>query len=160
MPHATTRFHAVGQGCFYSGEIYCAPNREPLRIVYDCGSETAGDALEREVNLFHQIIHDGKLDVLVLSHLDADHVNGLTLLLDNGLTARNVFLPYLTPAQRAIAAAGAGDERDPNYFELLADPVAFLGGRGVEKEHLLRQRRRGRRTTQQRIGHSALPTLG
>ena len=132
MPHASTRFHAVGQGCFYSGEIFCAPNSDPLRIVYDCGSETAGDALEREVDVFHQIIHDAKLDVLVLSHLDADHVNGLTLLLDNGLTARNVFLPYLTPAQRAIAAAGAGDEADPDYFELLADPVGFLEGRGVE----------------------------
>jgi len=132
MPHANTRFHAVGQGCFYSGEIFCAPNSDPLRIVYDCGSETAGDSLEREVDLFHQITHDAKLDVLVLSHLDADHVNGLTLLLDNGLTARNVFLPYLTPAQRAIAAAGAGDEADPDYFELLADPVAFLEGRGVE----------------------------
>lgn len=132
MPFANTRFHAVGQGCFYSGEIFCTPNGEPLRLVYDCGSETAGDALEREVDLLHQIIHDAKLDVLVLSHLDADHVNGLTLLLDNGLTARNVFLPYLTPAQRAIAAAGAGDEADPNYFELLADPVGFLEGRGVE----------------------------
>jgi hypothetical protein len=132
MPHANTRFHAVGQGCFYSGEIFCAPNSDPLRVVYDRGSETAGDALEREVDLFHQIIHDAKLDVLVLSHLDADHVNGLTLLLDNGLTARNVFLPYLTPAQRAIAAAGAGDEADPNYFELLANPVGFLEARGVE----------------------------
>jgi hypothetical protein len=56
----------------------------------------------------------------------------LTLLLDNGLTARNVFLPYLNPVQRAIAAASAGDEADPNYFELLADPVGFLEGRGVE----------------------------
>jgi beta-lactamase superfamily II metal-dependent hydrolase len=132
MPHASTRFHAVGQGCFYSGEIFCAPNHDPLRLVYDCGSETAGDALEREVELFHQIIHDAKLDVLVLSHLDADHVNGLSLLLDNGLTARYVFLPYLTPAQRAIAAAGAADKVNQNYFELLADPVAFLEGRGVE----------------------------
>lgn len=108
------------------------PNSEPLRLIYDCGSETAGDALEREVGLYHQIIYDAKIDVLVLSHLDADHVNGLTLLLDNGLTARNVFLPYLTPAQRAIAVAGVGDEADPNYFELLADPVGFLEGRGVE----------------------------
>lgn len=129
MPFANTLFHAVGQGCFYSGEIFCTPNSDPVRIVYDCGSKTAGDALKREVDLFHQIIHDAKLDVLVLSHLDADHVNGLSLLLDDGLTARNVFLPYLTPAQRAIAAAGAGVETDPNYFELLADPVGFLEGR-------------------------------
>ena len=132
MPIATTRFHAVGQGCFYSGEIFCAPNSDPLRIVYDCGSETAGNVLKREVDLFHQIIHDATLDVLILSHLDADHVNGLSLLLDNGLTARNVFLPYLSPVQRAIAAAGAGDEVGPDYFELLADPVSFLEERGVE----------------------------
>ncbi|KAB2637807.1 MAG: hypothetical protein DVB25_09280 [Verrucomicrobia bacterium] len=28
MPHANTRFHAIGQGCLYSGEICCAPNTE------------------------------------------------------------------------------------------------------------------------------------
>jgi len=132
MPFANTRFHSVGQGCFYSGEIFCAPNSDPLRLVYDCGSETAGDALEREVDLYHQVIHQSRLDVLILSHLDADHVNGLTLLLDNGLTARNVFLPYLNPTQRAVAAAAAGAEADPDYFELLADPVEFLEGRGTE----------------------------
>ncbi|MGA2870062.1 MAG: hypothetical protein ABSF34_13000 [Verrucomicrobiota bacterium] len=101
-------------------------------MVYDCGSETSVNALAREIELFHQIIHNARLDMLVLSHLDADHVNGLTMLLDNGLTARNVFLPYLTPAQRVIAVAGAGDENNPDYFELLADPVGFLEGRGVE----------------------------
>jgi hypothetical protein len=131
MPFANTRFHSVGQGCFYSGEIYCTPKSAPLRMVYDCGSETPGDALEREISSFQQLVRDAKLDMLVLSHLDADHVNGLSLLLDNGLTAENVFLPYLTPAQRAIAAAGAGAEADPNYFELLANPVGFLEGRGV-----------------------------
>jgi hypothetical protein len=101
-------------------------------MVYDCGSETAGNALEREIDLFHQLVHDAKLEMLVLSHLDADHVNGLSLLLDNGLTAKNVFLPYLTPVQRAIAAAGARDGADPAYFELLSNPVGFLEGRGVE----------------------------
>ncbi len=132
MPYANTRFHAVGQGCFYSGEIYCDAGREPFRIVYDCGTETGGDALEREVTIYQRHIHDAPLDMLVLSHLDADHVNGLSLLLDNALIVRNVFLPYLSPVQRMIAAAGAGDEADPNYFELLADPVGFLEGRGVE----------------------------
>jgi beta-lactamase superfamily II metal-dependent hydrolase len=132
MPFANTRFHAIGQGCFYSGEIFCTENSVPLRLVYDCGTETDGDALEREVSLLHQLLGDANLDVLVLSHLDADHVNGLTLLLDKSVTTKNVFLPYLTPMQRAIAAASAGKEADPEYFELLADPVRFLEGRGVE----------------------------
>jgi Cft2 family RNA processing exonuclease len=73
MPFACTRFHSVSQGCFCSGEIICTPNSDPLRIVNNCGSETAEDALERVVDLFHQIIHDTKLDMLVRSHLDADH---------------------------------------------------------------------------------------
>lgn len=132
MPFANTCFHAVGQGCFYSVEIFCAPESVPLRMVYDCGSETAGDGLKREISSFHRLVHDAKLDMLVLSHLDADHVNGLSLLLDNGFTAKNVFLPYLTPAQRVMAAAGADSETDPNYFELLGDPIGFLEGRRVE----------------------------
>lgn len=132
MPHANTRFHSVGQGCFYSGEIYCATSSKPLRVVYDCGSETRGGSLEREIRSYQQLVHDSQLDMLVISHLDADHVNGLSLLLDNGLTAENVFLPYLTPAERAIAAAGAGDAVAPDYYELLSDPVGFLEGRGVK----------------------------
>ena len=132
MPHARTRFHAVGQGCFYSGEIHCAPDSEPVRIVYDCGSVTGGKALPREVSLFHQIASDTALDMLIISHLDVDHVNGLPLLLDHGMKAKTVFLPYLTPIERAIIAGGANEKAGHVYFELLADPIAFLEGRGVE----------------------------
>jgi hypothetical protein len=70
--------------------------------------------------------------MLVLSHLDADHVNGLPLLLDGSITVRSAFLPYLTPIQRFIAASASADEPDPDYFELLADPISFLRAREVE----------------------------
>jgi beta-lactamase superfamily II metal-dependent hydrolase len=129
---AKTRFHAVGQGCFYSGEIYCDPKLQPFRLVYDCGSETSGDALDREVESFHRMADDEALGMLVLSHLDADHANGFSMLLRDGFAAKTVFLPYLTPLQRIVTAAGSGKEADPDYFELLADPIRFLETRGVQ----------------------------
>ena len=156
MPIANTCFHAVGQGCFYSVEIFCAPESVPLRMVYDCGSETAGDGLKREISSFHRLVHDATLDMLVLSHLDADHVNGLSLLLDNGFTAKNVFLPYLTPAQRVIAAAASDGEAYPDYFELLADPVGFLEGRGVENIIFIS----GGEAEQESVSEGASPPFG
>lgn len=132
MPYAQTRFHAIGQGCFYTAEVYCTQDSEPIRLAYDCGSNTGGLVLQREVSLYHQIAQDAHIDALIISHLDEDHVNGLPLLLDNSTTAKTVFMPYLSPIQRAVAAGGASDKAESNFFQFLANPVIFLETRGVE----------------------------
>lgn len=138
MPYAQTRFHAIGQGCFYTAEIYCTGENDPIRFAYDCGSHTGSMVLEREVDLYHQIAQDAHIDALIISHLDEDHVNGLPLLLDNGMTATTVFMPYLNPIQRAVAAGGASDKAQNEYFQFLANPVVFLQSRGVRNVVFIR----------------------
>ncbi|RAK18960.1 metallo-beta-lactamase superfamily protein [Salipiger aestuarii] len=91
---------AVGQGGLHCGELTLG--HKPLRWVYDCGSNQA-DALKREVG---SIARDSEIDLLFLSHLDSDHVNGVDLLLSQ-VKVREVILPYLN--EEALVATIARD---------------------------------------------------
>jgi hypothetical protein len=92
--------------------------------VYDCGSENR-DIVNGEVDLYRRHLPDPKrLNLLVLSHFDKDHVKGVGRLLQ-GLPVDNLVLPYLTPAQRMLLAAGAGPD-NPDYIRFLVSPVDYL----------------------------------
>jgi beta-lactamase superfamily II metal-dependent hydrolase len=127
----TAEVRKVGQGCFYTAQIE-PEHAEPFSFVYDCGSDTKGDALETEIGIFQRSLASRGLDMLVLSHLDADHVNGLDLLLKGASKTKVAFLPYFTPVERLLCALRFPNEAEPSYYELLADPVEFLLTRGVE----------------------------
>ncbi|MGD9909436.1 MAG: hypothetical protein AB7U79_02385 [Candidatus Izemoplasmatales bacterium] len=93
-------FHSVGQGLFYSGQI------DGYRFVYDCGAlstlRKTPPTTNNEPALFKAIDqysnkNEGKyIDLLVVSHLDADHVNGI-LELASRLKIKKVVLPYFMP---------------------------------------------------------------
>jgi hypothetical protein len=121
----------VGQGCFYTAIIE-PEHGEPFAFVYDCGSDTKGNALKTEIETFLRSLGSRGLDMLTLSHLDADHVNGLDLLLVSARTTKVAFLPYFTPAERLLCALRFPNEAENSYYEFLADPVQFLLSRGVE----------------------------
>ncbi|MFD1863058.1 hypothetical protein [Planococcus chinensis] len=85
--------HPVGQGFFYSGKI--ETNNKNWNLVYDCGATGSNQKLNREIN---NLINSGFftnniLDILVISHFDSDHINGLPKLLEN-VTVKNLFIPY------------------------------------------------------------------
>jgi len=90
-------FHNVGQGLFYSGRI-----NEKFNFVYDCGSENFKYlklAINRYLNFYKN-----NIDMLVISHLHKDHINGLDYLLRHKKT--NIcFLPYLTETERLFVLA-------------------------------------------------------
>ncbi|WP_031326349.1 ComEC/Rec2 family competence protein [Rhodobacter capsulatus] len=119
--------HAVGQGGLHCGELTLG--QKPLRWVYDCGSNQA-DALKREVG---SIARDGEIDLLFLSHLDSDHVNGVDLLLSQ-VKVREVILPYLN--EEALVATIARDVSRGALTGVLVEAVSDLSGwfgsRGVE----------------------------
>jgi len=148
--YVTFNFHfrPVGQGLFYTGEIqlHKPSGVHDYRFVYDCGSDKK-ELAERAVD---QYVHELKssinatpsIDMLILSHLDKDHVNGIDSLL-NRVQVKMVFLPYLTPVQRLIVAL-----RHPNaapwYYEFLATPTQYFIDRDVHKVVLIGgSRRRG-----------------
>ncbi len=86
----TFRFHPVGQGLFYSGLIQKPEegNFRQFSFVYDFGtSSSCRRSFWREVDDFKGLLpcwKNGKkrLDLLIVSHLHDDHVNGLYLFKD------------------------------------------------------------------------------
>jgi len=113
------QFHNVGQGLFYTGEI------ENFHFVYDCGGESS--YIDNAVKKYSQT----DLDLLVLSHIHDDHINGLNQLISQTNNIDWVILPYLHPAQRVLCALDSPIAEDW-YFDLLVDPFSFLIEKGVK----------------------------
>lgn len=101
-------FHAVGNGTLFTGQITnviggCAA----FNWIYDCGSTSEKVVLKTVSNLPNWFGPANKLDMLVLSHFDKDHINGLEALLKSYYVKRLV-LPFTEWAQniREISVMG------------------------------------------------------
>jgi len=122
----TETFYNVGQGLFYSGLI--KNYKQQLSFVYDCGSKSPnrGKILEDAIEEFSESFGDStkKIDLLVISHFHADHVNGLEKLLDMA-EVNTVVIPYFPPIVRLYYAL-ANPGQDKWYYEFLFDPVKYF----------------------------------
>lgn len=103
------RFWTVGHGGFYT-EAVCIPGfQEIFDYVYDCGTKEKKSRIQRFVNKYvDELIARNKytLDLIVISHIDDDHINQLDYLLRR-LAVRNVKLkyfvmPYLTDLSKTF----------------------------------------------------------
>jgi len=110
---AECSFHAIGQGLFYSCILRSQYNC--FSCVYDCGSKTNINILYSEIDKFIDMLPKSRdnnkkkcLDLLVLSHLDYDHINGLEYLLQK-LHIETIILPYLTPEELLVLFANSND---------------------------------------------------
>ena len=92
----TRIIHPVGQGGFYT-ETLKNNNGDEFNVVYDCG----GNSKTSMENYLERFIYDNahrrkkRIDAVFISHLHADHINGLKYLLENAYP-RYLFLPQLT----------------------------------------------------------------
>lgn len=110
-------FHPVGQGAFYS-------ERHPnFNIVYDCGSLTAGKTKEKVV---HQSFSKKEtIDVLFISHFDADHVNLIKKLKDSVKEIKYVVMPLLDTNKECLAKLY--NIIYPNYpMAIIENPAEFF----------------------------------
>lgn len=130
-------FYKAGQGCFYGGQIKTRGNK-PFSMVYDCGSTQGTAILKKEITEFKKLIGSDKnynLDLLVISHFDADHINQLDYLLKD-CKVKVAVLPYLFPIERLYLyfANGYDDTTDDDLFAgFIQDPAGFLLERGVDR---------------------------
>lgn len=132
--HQVFTIHPVGQGLFYSCTIR-NEHREIFRMVFDCGSKTAG-AGQTEVKAYRsagQFLERGELDLLVISHFDSDHVNHINKLL-SGIKIKKLVLPMVCFEERLFLAIkymgedhqGQSPAEIDSTFELILDPLTNL----------------------------------
>lgn len=125
--------HPVGQGGMFSGQLQAG--NTTLRWVYDCGSNQQ-DRLSEEIL---SVADRGAIDLMFLSHLDSDHVNGVDRLLA-ATTVEEVVLPYLNAVDYAVAVIQdiEAGTLSGTFLEFVADPVKWLIGRGIRKVSFVR----------------------
>lgn len=83
--------HPVGQGAFYSERFFDDDDNTLATVVYDCGSSTLG-AKELKAKISDYFANK-PIDILFLSHLHDDHINGVKYLYDC-TEIKNIVLPY------------------------------------------------------------------
>ena len=95
--------YPVGQGFFSSQQI--SYGDEKYICVYDCGSVSKGGS-----RLLDKYIGDLKkttdtIDLLVLSHFDYDHINGVKKLVER-FNIKNIVIPYLSTFEKLSLLLG------------------------------------------------------
>ena len=133
MAHIVRKcFHAVGNGTLFSGQILSARNSEVFNWIYDCGSTSKKIILDTVNSLPVWFQSSKTIDMLVISHFDNDHVNGLEILLKNFYVKRLV-LPYTEWPQtiREISILGKkGITPSVALFQL--NPAKWLQVNGLD----------------------------
>jgi len=126
--------HPVGQGFFHSAEVY-EDEEIRHRYVYDCGAmEKYAISRKKQIKTYlSQCGRGTTLHTLFLSHIHADHINGLNQLLDkaNGISVDTIVLPLIDVADRLIAYARTAIEdgasaQNEFYRTFVVDPTAAL----------------------------------
>lgn len=141
--HGSFRFHNVGQGLFYSGLLNIKESSKHgiFSFVYDCGTNSPMSFLQREIDDYKLLLktakagRNKKLDLLVISHLHDDHVNGLEYLLKN-VDVDTVVMPYASEDLNFMARLES--ESDSDFLRTFyIDPVGWFVSRGVRRIFLL-----------------------
>ena len=82
----------IGQGGFHATVIHLPYNNRRLSMVIDCG----GANEEHRNLLINGFAESGRQhDILVISHFDEDHINGVDDLHTAGIRFETVFLPHV-----------------------------------------------------------------
>jgi hypothetical protein len=139
QPFVRVRQEAVGHGGLHHGIF--VTGRPSIRWVYDCGSwrKAGREALRGCIDDFaRRCKRDGNrgIDLLFVSHFDADHVNGIRQLLKAvpGKT-KTVVLPYLgeVGAFAVLCEAAARGRCPPALIDQVVDPVRWFQELGAER---------------------------
>lgn len=141
IPFASVRQEPVGHGGFHTGVL---GTRTPLfRWVYDCGSWKKTDVLKERVDDFAKRLQREPrrtdIDLLFVSHFDADHTSGLDYLLDQErkprLRVHTVVIPYVSPAIAfsILAKSVVNETCTDELIGIVCSPALHFASRGVKR---------------------------
>lgn len=127
------KFQPVGQGAFYTGVFTHRLNNRVFSFVYDCGTHSSRQYINKQIDLFVTAIRNQKLDILFISHFHDDHINKIGELLDKTGGAKYAILPYLTPEELFMAYVDAEiSGADPETLSFIQNQTQYLFERKVE----------------------------
>lgn len=125
QPDAERFQFRVGHGGFHATLVH---SPSPITYVYDVGAQPSKSLLRKAIGCFVKELQRRaikRIDYVVISHIDEDHVNGLDDLLTAASVAKiavgTVVLPWLTPTQKLLVQAG-------NSHRQQSATVTQLGG--------------------------------
>ena len=86
--------HPLGQGAFFTEQIFDNAGNTIFNVVYDCGEKSSTRHLDREIdNTLNLVGKPEEIDLMFISHLDEDHINGIGHLVNAGcLTKKSVVI--------------------------------------------------------------------
>ena len=128
--------YPIGQGCFHAGHvrwtIESSRRSDDFHYVYDCGTSDGSSALQDAILACRS--QTSRIDALLVSHLDADHVNGLDRLLGS-VSVATVYIPHVSAVAPVLEILEADLEGavSASLIEALTDPVSWFGRRGVSR---------------------------
>lgn len=125
--------HAVGHGFFHSATLTGAGALPPFHYIFDCGAKKVRGLLAPAIDEVCATLDERPIDLLMLSHFHADHVNGLDILLARK-EVRRVAMPYLAESERLLLIGQllATSTARLAEIQMAADPGGWLQSRGVE----------------------------
>lgn len=135
--HFSYHFHPVGQGLFASGSIYEQGESSRFLWIYDCGTTSSQGLLSLGMtDLERRVGYKPKIDLLVLSHFDYDHISGVSQLIER-FQIGTLMLPYMPMAQRMlIAFENSSDAPEESTTLFYINPVSYLlslDGPGIQR---------------------------
>lgn len=115
--------YPIGQGFFSSQQILYG--NEKYTCVYDCGSVSKGGSrlLDKYVDYLRDTTE--AIDLLVISHLHRDHVNGIKYLIEK-FNVKKIIIPYMTLVQRIMLILEISRDIDSLKPETIREDRAFI----------------------------------
>lgn len=120
--------HNIGQGAFYTEKFYNDENNNIANIVYDCGCEIKIPLRAKElIKKSFKLKKKDSIDILFISHFDADHVNGILTLKETVNKISYVIIPELSEEEKIILSAISKVRKEDKYIQsLITDPESFF----------------------------------
>lgn len=120
--------HNIGQGAFYTEKFYNDENNNIANIIYDCGCERNIPLRAKElIKKSFKLEKKDTIDILFISHFDADHVNGILTLKESVNKISYVIIPELSEEEKIILSAISKIRKEDKYIQsLITDPESFF----------------------------------
>ena len=114
-------FLPVGQGAFYVEQFDDGTN-----VIYDCGSTTDVNIVNKEIKYFFE--SGQPIKYMFISHFHEDHINGLKYLFHH-CKVENIYIPYVKPKDKLllhIANLIENGARDSFVHDFIENPEQVI----------------------------------